>query len=65
MTQYFTWLKCVHYQPVDIVRVLELDDELDATDDVGEIHIKDMASVTTEVPLKAGSSVTWNNPFMT
>jgi hypothetical protein len=55
----------VHYQPVDIVRVLELDDELDATDDVGEIHIKDMASVTTEVPLKAGSSVTWNNPFMT
>ena len=57
--------KSTHYQPVDVVGVLELDDTLEATDKVGEIPVEDMTSVTTVIPSKLGGSVTWNSLIVT
>ena len=55
----------MHFQPVDIVGVLELDNVLHVTDDVDEIPVDDMMSVMTVVPSKLEGSVTWNNPIVT
>ena len=51
-------LNRMHFQLVDTVGVLEIDDVLHATDDVDGIPVDDMMSVKTVVPSKLEGSVT-------